>query len=92
MKERFFMASAFIGFLLVVGLIGGCESKYTRPVECTGYESAVYTFTDESGNNWEWEEEAGDNFKVGANYTLVMDDNHTASIYDDFIIKIKKSA
>ena len=91
MKEKFLMGAGLIGFLLVVGLLGGWESKYTRLATCTNYSNSVYTFTDNTGNDWEWEREKGDDFIVGCAYKLVMDDNHTSSIYDDWIYKIKKN-
>ena len=89
MKEKVLSVVGLIGFLLVVGLLGGWESKYTRDAVCTGYVNGIYTFTDVSGNDWEWEEEEGDSFQLGESYTLKIDDNHSTSIYDDWIYKIK---
>lgn len=90
---KFFEILGLVGFLGFIGLVGGWESTYTRLTICTNYnyETQVYTFTDNSGNDWEWEREPLDDFKVGNAYRLVMDDNHTTSnIYDDWIKKIKK--
>lgn len=83
-----------IGFLGLTGLVGGWESTYTKSTICTSYDydTRIYVFTDENGNDWEWEQEITDNFEIGYSYYLTMDDNHTPSnIYDDWIKKIKKS-
>lgn len=80
----------FVGFLVLVGLIGNWESKYTRAVTCIEKTDNFYNFMDESGNVWGWETNK-DTFSVGDPYYLIMDDNHTPNdIFDDSIIKIKK--
>ena len=81
----------FVIFLSVAGLTGTYEATYSRLVTCTNYENDIYTFTDNQGNDWEWEKEEKDNFEVGKVYRLIMDDNHSSSIYDDIIKKIKNS-
>ena len=84
-------AILFIGFLTVVGLVGSYESSYNRDAVCESFNNDVYTFIDESGNEWEWEAEEKEEFTIGTMYTLSMDDNHTSNIEDDWIKKIKKS-
>lgn len=91
MKGIVMKALGLTAFLLVVGLVGGWESKYSRLATCTGFVKDVYTFTDNSGEMWEWEKEKGDDFQLGYVYRLVMDDNHTTIIEDDWIYKIKKN-
>jgi len=79
------------GFLVVVGLLGGWESKYTKEATCIGYAEGVYTFVDSEGDAWMWESEQGENFDVNETYVLVMDDNHSINNrYDDWIYKIKE--
>ena len=84
-------ALLFAGFLTFVGVVGSYESAYNRDAVCESYNNGVYTFIDESGNEWEWEAEAKEKFAIGSTYTLSMDDNHTSNIEDDWIKKIKKS-
>ena len=82
-----------VGFLGFTGLVGTWEAEYSRLTICTNYSytKQVYTFTDNNGNDWEWERELLDDFEVGKAYRLIMDDNHSPSnIYDDTIKKIKK--
>lgn len=91
--KDFIMGTLLIsGFLAVVGLVGGWESKYTKEATCTGYMQGVYSFTDSRGDVWEWEEEQGDDFIINETYVLVMDDNHSINNrFDDWIYKIKKN-
>lgn len=78
------------GFVTVVGLIGFWEASYNRTAVCTGFVDNVYIFTDLGGHTWEWETEEEDNFQLGDEYILKMDDNHSSQIKDDIIIKVEK--
>ena len=91
MKQNFLAVLGLVGFLALVGFVGGLESRYSRLALCTERHGDVFTFTDNSGNEWEWEHDYKDYYEVGNVYRLVMDDNHTSSIYDDWIIKVKKN-
>ena len=82
----------FAGFLTFVGVVGSYESAYSRDAVCESCNDNVYTFIDESGNEWEWETEKGEEFTIGTMYTLSMDDNHTSNIEDDWIKKIEKTS
>lgn len=93
MKRKDFIVGTLlmIGFLAVVGLVGGWESKYTKEATCIGYAEGVYTFVDSAGDAWMWESEQGEDFNVNETYVLVMDDNHSINnLQDDWIYKIKK--
>ena len=82
---------ALTGFLAVVGLVGEWETHYTRLATCTNieYKTNIAEFTDNDGNAWEWEIEPSEHFETDKVYRLYMSDNHTSSIYDDYIRKIK---
>ena len=90
MKQNFLAALGLIGFLTLVGIVGGLESKYSRLATCTRRDGTIFTFTDNDGNDWEWEHDYKDFYEVGKAYRLIMDDNHSSSIYDDWIVKVKK--
>lgn len=62
------------------------ESTYTRNAVVAQIDNGLVSADDESGNTWTfW----GDDFYIGQEVTLVMDDNHTTSnIYDDFVKKV----
>jgi hypothetical protein len=77
-------------FLGLAGIIGTAETEYNRLAVCTYYnsETNISIFTDNSGNDWEWENEKNEFFEVGKAYNLLMDDNHSSSIYDDLIKKV----
>lgn len=91
MRKHVAVAVGFVVFMAVIGIIGGWESKYSKLATCTSSHDSIYTFTDNSGNEWEWEREKGEIFTVGNVYRLIMDDNHSSSIHDDWIYKIKKN-
>lgn len=86
-------ALGFAAFLGIVGLVGEWETHYTRLATCTHieYETRTAEFTDNSGNIWEWEIEPLEYFETGFVYRLHMSDNHSTSIYDDYIRKISKN-
>lgn len=92
MASRLLPILGLIGFLGVVGLVGEWETHYTLLVTCTYVEYSTHTaeFTDNGGNIWEWEIEPAECFEIGNVYCLHMSDNHSTSIYDDYIKKIKK--
>ena len=79
-----------VAFLLFSGLVGGWEATGSRLTVCTNFEANVYTFTDNQGHDWEWEAEIGDDFEIGKAYRLIMDNNHSSTLEDDIIKKIKK--
>ena len=80
-------------FLGMTGFVSTIDAEYSRLAVCThhNYETGVVTFTDNSGNDWEWEREAGETFEVGKAYRLVMDDRHSTDIHDDWIKRVKKN-
>jgi hypothetical protein len=92
MASKFLPTLGLIGFLGVVGLVGEWETHYTRLATCTNiqYDTRIAKFIDNDGNMWKWEIEPTESFEIGNVYRLHMSDNHSTSIYDDYIRKIKK--
>lgn len=75
--------------IAVIGGIGIYESTYTRTAEVVEVNNNLATFTDATGNYWDYYFEGGTNLKTGDNVKLIMDTMHTDNnIYDDEIKKI----
>ena len=74
-----------LSVVLVLGLMWGAESTYTRTATITNSESGVVTAEDKSGYIWQYKGSA----TVGDNVTLVMHDNHTSKITDDIVKGVK---
>lgn len=72
--------------IVVVGLMGMIESTYTRDVVVTKVDCIEVTVQDKQGHHWSF---YGDDYTVGQKITVVMNDQHTSSIYDDTIINVK---
>ena len=80
-----------VGLIIVIGAATSTfEATYSRTATCTGCTQTVCTFEDTTGNVWEWEIEPNEDFEVGCSYKLIMDDNHTSDITDDWIKKNPK--
>lgn len=76
---------AVLSVILILGLIGGYESTYTRTATITNSESGIVTAKDNCGYIWEYKGSA----TVGDSVTLVMSDNHTSKITDDIVKGVK---
>ena len=74
-----------LSVVLVLGLMWGAESTYTRTATITNSESGIVTAEDKSGHIWQYKGSA----TVGDDITLVMNDNHTSKITDDIIKGVK---
>ena len=74
-----------LSVVLVLGLMWGAESTYTRTATITNSSNGVVTAEDESGHIWQY---IGDG-AIGDSITLVMYDNHTSKITDDIVKGIK---
>lgn len=87
-KDGIDMRVAIIGISALLGFCwcAATESTYKRDATITSINHGLVCATDSRGNDWEfW----GDDFYIGQEVTLVMDDNHTTSnIYDDFVKKV----
>lgn len=74
-----------LGIILVLGLMWGIESTYTRKAEVISIKGDTIRAEDKSGHIWEYKGSA----RIGDNITLVMYDNHTSKITDDIVKGVK---
>ena len=76
--------------IAVIGGVGTYESTYTRTAEVAKIQNdSLVTFTDSTGNDWDYYFEDGTDLEIGDNVKLIMDTKHTDNnIYDDEIKKI----
>ena len=74
-----------LSIILVLGLMWGYESTYTRTATITKSESGIVTAKDLSGNLWQYKGSA----TIGDTVELMMYDNHTNKITDDIVKGIK---
>ena len=72
--------------ITVIGLVGMVETTYTRDVVVTDVDCIEVTVEDRQGHRWSF---LGDEYKVGQEITVVMNDNHTSRITDDKIVGVK---
>lgn len=72
--------------ITVIGLMGTIETTYTRDVVVTDVNCIEVTVEDRQGHRWSF---FGDEYKVGQEITVVMNDNHTSTITDDRIVDVK---
>ena len=72
--------------IVVVGLMGMIESTYTRDVVVIKVDCIEVTVQDKQGHHWSF---YGDDYTVGQEITVVMNDNHTSIITDDRIADVK---
>lgn len=74
-----------LSVILVLSLMWGTESTYTRTATITNSNNGVVTVEDNCGYIWEYKGSA----TVGDSVTLIMHDNHTSNITDDIIKGVK---
>lgn len=74
-----------LAIFIVLGLIWGCESTYTRTATITNSNNGIVTAKDNCGYVWQYKGTAS----VGDSVTLVMYDNHTSKVTDDIIKGVK---
>lgn len=65
------------------------DNVIVRECEVECFENNVVYFKDETGNIWGWELGKGEGYHLGQKVSLVMNDNNTKELKDDFILKIK---
>ena len=72
--------------ILAIGLVGKAESTYTRTVTVVNIQDNEGVVKDYQGNYWSF---VGEGYKINDQLTVVMTDNHTSTIADDEIIRVK---
>lgn len=72
--------------LTLVGGMNVYETTYVRDAEVTSVVEDIVTFTDTTGNDWEYELDEDMQCVIGDRVTLIMNTNHTDMIYDDIIV------
>lgn len=77
-----------ITFVLMCGIANAkADNTYTLNATVTDVDSDIVTCVDTDSNVWSF---YSDGYKVDEMIILVMDTNHTTTIYDDMIIDIQK--
>ena len=76
--------------IVAINGVGIYESTYTRNAEVTKVlNESLVTFTDDTGNEWDYYFEDGTDLEVGNKVELVMNTMHTDNnIYDDKIKQV----
>lgn len=74
--------------LTLVGGMNAYETTYVRDAEVISVVEDIITFTDTTGNDWEYELDDDIQCVVGDQVTLIMNTNHTDMIYDDIIVRV----
>ena len=74
-----------LSVVLVLGLMWGAESTYTRTATITNSNNGIVTAKDNCGYIWQYKGSA----TIGDSVILVMHDNHTSKITDDIVKGVK---
>ena len=85
MKQWLIKLGIVISIILVLGLLWGAESTYTRTVTVINCKDNIVTCQDGNGYVWRYKGSA----KAGETLTLIMDDQHTDHITDDIVKGVK---
>lgn len=75
-----------VAIIMVLSVVGMLETTYTRDVVVTDVDCIEVTVEDRQGHHWSF---YGDDYTVGQEITVVMNDNHTSIITDDRIVDVK---
>ena len=87
MKRTIITILLIIILLTMVGISNTVEAHYTRDVVVTDVDCIEVIVEDEQGHLWSF---VGSDYTVGQQLTVVMYDNHTDSITDDEIVRVKQ--
>ena len=74
-----------MGVILLIGLLGGLETTYTRQATIIENKNGIITVEDISGNMWQYEGSGA----VGEQVNLIMHDNNTSKVTDDIIKEVE---
>ena len=72
--------------IMMLGILGHYEHHYTRDVVVVDIQNQEVTVEDKQGNLWCFN---GTDYTVNQELVIMMFDNHTGTIYDDEIVKIR---
>lgn len=76
-----------ITFVLVCGIANAkADNTYTINATVVNVESDIVSCEDSNGDIWEFYSEG---YKVNDMLILVMDSNHTETIYDDMVVDVQ---
>jgi hypothetical protein len=85
---KIIMRAIIITFVLMCGIAKAkADNTYTINATVINADNDVVTCEDVNGNVWEF---YGDGFKVNDAIVLIMNSNHTTTIYDDMIEDVQK--
>lgn len=76
-----------ITFVLMCGIANAkADNTYTINATVINVENGIVSCEDSNGDVWEF---YGEEYKVNDMLILVMDSNHTETIYDDMVIDVQ---
>lgn len=75
-----------LSLFLVIGVSNTLESTYTREGVVVSVDHNTVTVQDAKGYQWDFE---GTGYTLNQEITMVMSDNHTSTIFDDTVLRVK---
>lgn len=76
-----------LSLFLVIGVSNTLESTYTREGVVVSVDHNTVTVQDAKGYQWDFE---GTGYTLNQEVTMVMSDNHTSTIFDDTVLRVKE--
>ena len=76
-----------LSLFLVIGVSNTLESTYTREGVVVGINHNTVTVQEAKGYQWDFE---GTGYRLNQEITMVMNDNHTSTIFDDTVLRVKE--
>lgn len=76
-----------LSLFLAVGVSNTLESTYTREGVVVSIDHNTVTVQDAKGYQWDFE---GTGYTLNQEITMVMNDNHTSTIFDDTVLRVKE--
>lgn len=76
-----------LSLFLAVGVSNTLESTYTREGVVVSVDHNTVTVQDAKGYQWDFE---GTGYTLNQEITMVMSDNHTSTIFDDTVLRVKE--
>lgn len=88
MKNKILIALSIVAIVGIIVGVGSMETRYTRTGNVTDVSNNIVTITDTVGHVWEYE--TTEEYYIGDDVKMIMDNNTTDTIItDDKIIKLK---